>query len=141
MIDFTKPVLISSPSSNFAHGGNNGGNVNSNHPYTYPYQQPNDIFRTNQENSLGHQYNSYVSSKYYADRNTNGRGRSLDMEVVDVKPDFDIGNKPSSSFGHRLGQLSGTTGNAKSQQQPIEGSFYEWRKIMSDCSVICGTGK
>ena len=26
------------------------------------------------------------------------------------------------------------------QAQPMEGSFYEWRKIVSDCSVSCGSG-
>jgi len=27
------------------------------------------------------------------------------------------------------------------QPMEIEGSFYEWRKIMSDCSAACGKGK
>lgn len=49
------------------------------------------------------------------------RGRSLDLEKVDLDQ---ISSRSSDEEDNHL----------------AEGTYYEWRKIVSDCSVSCGKG-
>jgi hypothetical protein len=45
-----------------------------------------------------------------------------------------------STIDHLASASSQSINSILWQNQPIEGSFYEWRKIVSDCSVSCGAG-
>lgn len=142
-IDFSKPILVPSSSTNFAYSRGSNNNIIKNVPYNNVFPDTNDIFLTKQKNAVGNTYSSYTN--YNGDRGS--RGRSLDMEIVDMKQEWDQAqnnrNNPSSpNYAHRSGQVYEQAGNFRSSHsQPIEGSFYEWRKIVSDCSVVCGTGK
>lgn len=113
-IDFARPVFVASSSTNTAHGHFDG-------PNAYSYASTNDIFNLNQKDSR------------------ENRGRSFDANFVDVKSELE-GNPSPSLLAHRSGHTSGGNAVGGLKIQPVEGTFYEWRKIVSDCSVACGTG-
>jgi len=146
-VDFSRPVVIPIPTDYPPISRGLSSSASSYPSFHNPPTNTLSMNTNSNANNIGRRGDGYYSSGVnYPPQNSYqpqpNRGRSLSMDYVDV----DMFPSPGSSR-----MISGSSGghsynsNANNQwgslPPPIEGSFYEWRKIMSDCSVSCGSGR
>ncbi len=97
---------------------------------------------SNEENPLLPRYSNNMNEDYrsrenYRGRNS-GRGRSLNLERHNANVNRGDNNNVEAN-GKSISNFEEDGGNTNNLDI-VEGSYYEWRKIVSDCSVSCGKG-
>jgi len=142
-VDFNRPVVLHGSASAEYPLVSSSSSSRGLSPSSSSYKTHSDSYNDNYYSNSNRNYNRPSGNSYVqGGSSNNNRGRSLSLEYIDLNGFGDL--FPSTGPSGRMIAAQPSAGNNYNSLHwsgmPMEGSYYEWRKIVSDCSVSCGSG-